>query len=63
MKNYFFFFLSNMLIDNFILVKFLGLCPFIGASNKIQTAIGISLSTTFVVFISSFFLSFINFFF
>ncbi|QCI18674.1 electron transport complex subunit RsxA [Buchnera aphidicola] len=61
MKNYFLFFISNILVDNFILVKFLSLCPFTGASNKLETSIGISLATTFVVFISTIFLWCINF--
>lgn len=62
MKYYFLFFISNILIDNFILVKFLGLCPFLGISKKIKTAIGMSLATTFVIFISSILLWMINFF-
>ncbi|WP_178918989.1 electron transport complex subunit RsxA [Buchnera aphidicola] len=60
MKNYFLFFLSNILIDNFILVKFLGLCPFTGASNKLDIALGISFATTFVVFVSTIVLWCIN---
>lgn len=60
MKNYFLFFLSNILIDNFILVKFLGLCPFTGASNKLKIAVGISFATTFVIFVSTIILWFIN---
>ncbi|AWH90652.1 electron transport complex subunit RsxA [Buchnera aphidicola (Melanaphis sacchari)] len=62
MKFYFFLFLSNILIDNFILVKFLGLCPFLGASSRLEMAIGISLSTTFVIIISTILLWLINFF-
>ncbi|QIQ41166.1 MAG: electron transport complex subunit RsxA [Buchnera aphidicola (Aphis urticata)] len=62
MKHYFLFFISNILIDNFILVKFLGLCPFTGASNKLNIAVGISFATTFVVFVSTIILWCINFF-
>ncbi|QCI20267.1 electron transport complex subunit RsxA [Buchnera aphidicola (Brachycaudus cardui)] len=62
MKHYLLFFISNILIENFILVKFLGLCPFLGASSKIETAIGMSFATTFVVFISSLLLWLFNFF-
>ncbi|QCI16375.1 electron transport complex subunit RsxA [Buchnera aphidicola (Aphis craccivora)] len=61
MKSYFLFFISNILIDNFILVKFLGLCPFTGASNKLEIAVGISFSTIFVVFVSTMILWCINF--
>ncbi|ANZ22352.1 electron transporter RsxA [Buchnera aphidicola (Diuraphis noxia)] len=62
MKHYFLFFISNILIDNFILVKFLGLCPFLGSSNNLKTAIGMSFATTFVVCMSSIFLWLVNFF-
>lgn len=62
MKHYFLFFISNILIENFILVKFLGLCPFLGASSKLKTAIGMSFATAFVVVISSVLLWFFNFF-
>jgi len=40
---------STILVNNFVLVKFLGLCPFLGVSNKVETAIGMSLATTFVL--------------
>ena len=41
--------LSAILVNNFVLVQFLGLCPFMGVSKKIETAIGLSLATTFVL--------------
>ncbi|PCI52312.1 MAG: electron transport complex subunit RsxA [Moraxellaceae bacterium] len=44
---------STILVNNFVLVQFLGLCPFMGVSNKIETAIGMSLATTFVLTLSS----------
>ncbi|QCI17523.1 electron transport complex subunit RsxA [Buchnera aphidicola (Acyrthosiphon lactucae)] len=62
MKHYILFFISNILIENFILVKFLGLCPFLGASSKIETALGMSFATTFVILISSVLLWCVNFF-
>lgn len=62
MKSYFLLIISNILIDNFILVKFLGLCPFIGTSNQIERSFGMSFATTFVVIISTILLWFINFF-
>ena len=40
---------SAILVDNFVLVQFLGLCPFMGVSEKIETAIGLALATTFVL--------------
>ena len=41
--------LSTILVNNFVLVKFLGLCPFMGVSNKLETAIGMAGATTFVL--------------
>ena len=40
---------SAILVNNFVLVQFLGLCPFMGVSKKIETALGLSLATTFVL--------------
>ena len=37
-----------VLVNNFVLVQFLGLCPFMGVSNKLETAMGMSVATTFV---------------
>lgn len=45
--------LSTILVNNFVLVKFLGLCPFMGVSGKLDTAIGMSLATTFVLTLSA----------
>ncbi|MCG6867463.1 MAG: electron transport complex subunit RsxA [Gammaproteobacteria bacterium] len=45
--------LSTVLVNNFVLVKFLGLCPFMGVSRKLETAIGMGLATTFVLTLSS----------
>lgn len=41
--------LSTVLVNNFVLVQFLGLCPFMGVSNKLETAIGMAGATTFVL--------------
>jgi len=40
---------ATVLVNNFVLTRFLGLCPFLGASNRIETAIGMALATTFVL--------------
>ncbi|HBA33173.1 MAG TPA: electron transport complex subunit RsxA [Gammaproteobacteria bacterium] len=45
--------LSTILVNNFVLVKFLGLCPFMGVSRKLETALGMGLATTFVLTLSS----------
>ncbi|MCB1615790.1 MAG: electron transport complex subunit RsxA [Pseudomonadales bacterium] len=42
-------FISAVLVNNFVLVQFLGLCPFMGVSNKLETAIGMGGATTFVL--------------
>lgn len=44
---------STVLVNNFVLVKFLGLCPLMGVSRKLETAIGMGLATTFVLTLSS----------
>jgi len=45
--------LATVLVNNFVLVKFLGLCPLLGASTRIETAFGMSLATTFVLTVAS----------
>ncbi len=44
---------STILVNNIVLVKFLGLCPFMGVSRKLETAMGMGLATTFVLTLSS----------
>ena len=44
---------SAALINNFVLVQFLGLCPFLGVSSRIDSALGMSIATTFVLTLSS----------
>jgi hypothetical protein len=41
--------LSTALVNNVVLVKFLGLCPFMGVSRSIDSALGMGLATTFVI--------------
>ncbi|MBV1914550.1 MAG: electron transport complex subunit RsxA [Pseudomonadales bacterium] len=45
--------ISAILVNNFVLVQFLGLCPFMGVSNKLESAIGMAAATTFVLTLSS----------
>ena len=45
--------LSAVLTENFILVKFYGICPFLGVSKKIDTALGMGMAVTFVMAIAS----------
>lgn len=44
---------SAALVNNFVLVQFLGLCPFMGVSSRIESALGMSFATTFVLTLSS----------
>ena len=49
MFEYFLLLVGTVLVNNFVLVKFLGLCPFMGVSSKLESAIGMSMATTFVM--------------
>lgn len=53
MQEYLLILVSTILVNNFVLVKFLGLCPFMGVSRKLETAMGMGLATTFVLTLSS----------
>jgi len=44
---------GTALVNNVVLVKFLGLCPFMGVSNKVDTALGMGMATTFVLTLAS----------
>ena len=45
--------ISTVLANNFVLAKFLGLCPFMGASSQLEGAVGMSIATAFVLTLSS----------
>jgi len=45
--------ISAILVNNFVLVQFLGLCPFIGVSNRLESAMGMAMATTFVLTLTS----------
>jgi electron transport complex protein RnfA len=46
-------FISAVLVNNFVLNRFLGICPFLGVSKKIETALGMGLAVTFVMALAS----------
>lgn len=46
-------FISAILVNNIVLSQFLGICPFLGVSKKISTAVGMGLAVMFVMTISS----------
>lgn len=50
---YFMLLLGTVLVNNVVLVKFLGLCPFMGVSKQIDSAIGMGMATTFVLTLAS----------
>lgn len=45
--------MSTIFINNFVLAKFLGICPFIGVSRQLDSALGMGMAVTFVLTISS----------
>jgi Na+-translocating ferredoxin:NAD+ oxidoreductase subunit A len=53
MMTYFAILVTFVLIENFILTKFLGLCPFIGVSKKMDSAIGMGFAVIFVMSLAS----------
>ena len=46
-------FLSAAIVNNFVLVRFLGICPFIGVSKQLSSATGMGIATTFVLVLTS----------
>ncbi len=46
-------FLSAVLVNNFVLTKFLGTCPFLGVSKKVETSLGMGAAVTFVMGLAS----------
>ena len=53
MTEYLLILVSTVLANNFVLVRFLGLCPFMGVSTQLEGAIGMSVATAFVLTLSS----------
>lgn len=53
MAHLLFLFFGAAIVNNFVLVRFLGLCPFLGVSNRISAALGMGLATAFVLLITS----------
>ena len=45
--------LTTLFVNNFVLVQFLGLCPFMGTSRKMESAVGMAAATTFVLTLAS----------
>ena len=50
---YFLLFMSAVFVNNIVMVKILGLCPFMGVSKKLEAAVGMGAATTFVLTLAS----------
>ena len=46
-------FAGSVLVNNFVLTRFLGICPFIGVSNMLETAFSMGIAVTFVLTLTS----------
>jgi electron transport complex protein RnfA len=53
MEHYFFILIGTVLVNNIVLVKMLGLCPFMGVSKKLSAAVGMGAATAFVLTLAS----------
>ena len=53
MENLLWIFISALLVNNFVLTYFLGLCPFLGVSNSLETSFRLGLATTFVMLVTA----------
>ena len=53
LNNYLLIIISTVLVNNIVLTKILGLCPFMGVSKKLETSISMSAATAFVLTIGS----------
>lgn len=58
----FFIFISVVLTQNFVLYYFLGICPFLGVSNRVESAFGMGIATTFVLTLTAIITWMINYF-
>lgn len=52
-KSIFIILLSSILVNNFIMSRFLGICPFLGVSKKVETSLGMGMAVTFVMTLAS----------
>ncbi len=53
MENYLLILIGTVFVNNIVMSKILGLCPFMGVSRKLETAIGMGMATTFVLTLAS----------
>jgi electron transport complex protein RnfA len=53
MSEYFVLLISTALVNNVVMVRFLGLCPFMGVSKRIDSALGMGMATSFVIVLAA----------
>ena len=53
MSQYFYILIGVLLVHNFVFSQFLGICPFLGVSKRLETSVGMGISVIFVVVLSS----------
>ncbi|OHB24950.1 MAG: electron transport complex subunit RsxA [Desulfuromonadaceae bacterium GWC2_58_13] len=53
---------SAVFVNNFVLARFLGICPFLGVSKKVETALGMGMAVTFVMTVATVVTWFIQYF-
>jgi len=60
MSTYLVILIGSLLVNNYVMSQFLGICPFIGVSKKFDTALGMGMAVTFVMTLASFITYFVN---
>ena len=60
MNNLLLIIVGSVLVNNFVMSQFLGICPFLGVSKKVETATGMGLAVTFVMALASLFTYFVQ---
>ena len=54
MNTYLTILIGSILVNNYVMNKFMGICPFLGVSKKADTALGMGMAVTFVMTLASF---------
>ena len=60
MNNLLLILVGSIFVNNFVLVKFMGICPFLGVSRKLETAFGMGMAVTFVMGMASLVIYFVQ---
>ena len=60
MNTYLVIFIGSLLVNNYVMSQFLGICPFLGVSKKFDTALGMGMAVTFVMTLASYITYFVN---